>query len=392
MKKLTLVVLSVFCLFGLFTSCSLSSDILLPPPSAFTISEEEAADISASFIQNTSFSNVYDKAESLLTTYADNVVSYVKEEYPVDELLIVVDSLSEINLDSITTPPTFDDLTKESLLQAISGLSEFTEGMTYTSQLLDKYEAFLNSGDNLNWTIFIAQISNLNYIISEVASKLSTVLSDALNNVEAESGSYTLSVSDYELTVDNIEQLISTILQTALFDTSDATCDAPVSLTLKVTSNTPNSDLFKDESYQYSGSVYMTVDFNIVRNLFEDFNDYDMYIDFDTLTVSSDNLTAYIDSERHTISFSGVIATLNAFADIEGTTITIENALNENPATITINTDTGDVGTCSGKPVTNLFTINMDNGIITCDDREVPFAEVVVLTDQGKRFQFSEII
>ena len=193
-----------------------------------------------------------------------------------------------------------------------------------------------------------------------------------------------LSVSDYEFTTESIEDVVSTVLQTALLGSSStSTCDVPASLTLKVTSETLNSELFKSDNYQYSGSVYMKADFNIIRKELEEINDYDLYVDFNTLTLSSDELAAYRDDERNIISFSDISATLNAYADIEGSEITIENVLNENPATIAIDTSTGAITTQKDKPVTRLFTIDLEKGSITCDDREVPFADVVALTDQG---------
>ena len=384
MKKLAIAILSLFCIAVAITSCSDSSNVLPPPPVHVTISADEAAAISAEYIQNVSFSNVTTKAEDLLKAYVDEAKQYLTSEYPVSDLLTIVNTVSGITSSELLTGPTFTEEEKSSLKTAIDNLSSFTADMPYTSAFIKAFKGYLEDSSTTPWTSVFSQIANLNSIISEVASKLSIVLADTLGNVEAESGNYTLSVSDYEFTTESIEDVVSTVLQTALLGSSStSTCDVPASLTLKVTSETLNSELFKSDNYQYSGSVYMKADFNIIRKELEEINDYDLYVDFNTLTLSSDELAAYRDDERNIISFSDISATLNAYADIEGSEITIENVLNENPATIAIDTSTGAITTQKDKPVTRLFTIDLEKGSITCDDREVPFADVVALTDQG---------
>ena len=405
----------------MLTACRNTIPIIVPNeptpsvPATPSISAEEAAKLTGIYIDSISFNNVKDVAKALVSDYAKSVADSVSSSYSseINSIKTIINTLtSSTNMVTALLNPS------EEFKTAVASLDEFVSDMPSVKELLDSLETYWESEEPektqaLAYIIsFYTAITNgpsggsseyaednaalYDKIATDVANKIIKLLDEILLTASGSyNNNYTLSITGYTLTADQLKEIFPVLLATEGYN--DAPLDIPVSLTMDVTSEPANSDIFKDDT-EYQGTVTMTIDFNIVNEQIP--GDYDLCIKMGGVTVSTDGnlkVQSSSDSKPAEIALNGIYAAINAYVDIDLTlpniVISLEDkTINENPASVTMTINTNgsliDVkfkdGSTTASVIYSILDLDEAKGTVTYNGKTVPFAEVLEATDQGK--------
>ena len=331
---------------------------------------------------------LYPLAKNLLTAYVAAAGETVQTEYA-DEIAALKTVVNAISDSSITSTD---------LANALDTLIAFAgTDMPVTAEVLEEISTKVESGSSLKDAITepafaISLVTKINTIFGEISEKLDIVLGDVIEKTGPVTyGDYTFAVTAHSLDTANFAEIIKVLvipsippisvggisvnLSSLMPDDAELPIKAPISLTMAVTSNTMNPEIFTDGSQcQYKGTVNMTVDFSAVYAYDEYIKDKDTYVEFDSITVASAGSLDVKKGDDQPVCKLGldVEIPLTVFADYEeGTGITIENPLNQEI--------TGTMLT-----VTQVADLDNASGTVTYEGTEVPFGDVYALTAQGQ--------
>lgn len=418
LKKLSILFVIAIVML---TACRNTIPIIVPNeptpnvPATPSISAEEAAKLTGIYIDSISFNNVKDVAKALVSDYAKSVADSVSSSYSseINSIKTIINTLtSSTNMVTALLNPS------EEFKTTVASLDEFVSDMPSVKELLDSLETYWES-EGLEKiqalayiTSFYTAITNgpsggsseyaednaalYDKIATDVANKIIKLLDEILLTASGSyNNNYTLSITGYTLTADQLKEIFPVLLATEGYN--DAPLNIPVSLTMDVTSEPANSDIFKDDT-EYQGTVTMTIDFNIVNEQIP--GDYDLCIKMGGVTVSTDGnlkVQSSSDSKPAEIALNGIYAAINAYVDIDLTlpniVISLEDkTINENPASVTMTINTNgsliDVkfkdGSTTASVIYSILDLDEAKGTVTYNGKTVPFAEVLEATDQGK--------
>ena len=418
LKKLSILFVIAIVML---TACRNTIPIIVPNeptpnvPATPSISAEEAAKLTGIYIDSISFNNVKDVAKALVSDYAKSVADSVSSSYSseINSIKTIINTLtSSTNMVTALLNPS------EEFKTTVASLDEFVSDMPSVKELLDSLETYWES-EGLEKIQALAYITSFytaitsgpdggstehaeNYaalyddIATDVANKIIKLLDEILLTASGSyNNNYTLSITGYTLTADQLKEIFPVLLATEGYN--DAPLNIPVSLTMDVTSEPANSDIFKDDT-EYQGTVTMTIDFNIVNEQIP--GDYDLCIKMGGVTVSTDGnlkVQSSSDSKPAEIALNGIYAAINAYVDIDLTlpniVISLEDkTINENPASVTMTINTNgsliDVkfkdGSTTASVIYSILDLDEAKGTVTYNGKTVPFAEVLEATDQGK--------
>lgn len=417
LKKLSILFVVAIVML---TACRNTIPIIVPNeptpnvPATPSISAEEAAKLTGIYIDSISFNNVKDVAKALVSDYAKSVADSVSSSYSseINSIKTIINTLTSSTdiLTALKNP-------SEEFKTAVASLDEFVSDMPSVKELLDSLETCWKREEPekmqaLAYIIsFYTAITNgpsggspehaednaalYDKIATDVANKIIKLLDEILTASGSYNNNYTLSITGYTLTADQLKEIFPVLLATEGYN--DASLNIPVSLTMDVTSEPANSDIFKDDT-EYQGTVTMIIDFNIVNEQIP--GDYDLCIKMGGVTVSTDGnlkVQSSSDSKPAEIALNGIYAAINAYVDIDLTlpniVISLEDkTINENPASVTMTINTNgsliDVkfkdGSTTASVIYSILDLDEAKGTVTYNGKTVPFAEVLEATDQGK--------
>ena len=419
LKKLSILFVIAIVML---TACRNTIPIIVPNeptpnvPATPSISAEEAAKLTGIYIDSISFNNVKDVAKALVSDYAKSVADSVSSSYSseINSIKTIINTLtSSTNMVTALLNPS------EEFKTAVASLDEFVSDMPSVKKLFDSLEILWGGSETEGYTDALGYIMSCylaitngpdggstehaeNYaalyddIATDIANKIIKLLDEILLTASGSyNNNYTLSITGYTLTADQLKEIFPVLLATEGYN--DAPLDIPVSLTMDVTSEPANSDIFKDDT-EYQGTVTMTIDFNIVNEQIP--GDYDLCIKMGGVTVSTDGnlkVQSSSDSKPAEIALNGIYAAINAYVDIDLTlpniVISLEDkTINENPASVTMTINTNgsliDVkfkdGSTTASVIYSILDLDEAKGTVTYNGKTVPFVEVLEATDQGK--------
>ena len=308
-KKLIIIFLAFIVLFG-FIGCSRGNSESDAPrveisddnnqdndnqgdnneevDTTLTISAADAPQIVAGYIKAISGDKLQNVATELLESYIDDAISNI-EIY--DTVIYLIDEIYpnvSYFIDNIWNVTDVDIINAEYFLASnefkehLGILMEFTEDTGIHEYLLALYNAQIGSNFSNAYTVYEYITNNYTTLITELAPKLNSVISDVVNSSKGIIDNYTLTAS-YSLSDENLAGIII-----GLIDSVNMT-DVSASITFTVTAD-KNNDIFKD-SEMYAGTVSMILDFDAVRKTYDytDHTDEDFNIELKSLTLSTVN-------------------------------------------------------------------------------------------------------
>ena len=242
------------------------------------VSQDEAAQLVAAYVDELDFENIKKVATSLGGSYLQNAVT-VAGEY--------ISSSDKIDLSEILLNPSADTITP-AIMQIINdGILKQIKGITNDPALEGQQEPI--------------------------------------------DGNYSMQISDYDLpSEDNIKEIVEELLNKTPDDNNNP-FSYPISITVAVDAAESNSEIFHTGStYSYKGTIYLTINGQIINS--EDYGDFYIYIDnIVAYTAGNSPLVASTtaDGETHRIGFNGIKAEIDLEIDYEGGSLVL------NPATPT---------------------------------------------------------
>lgn len=241
------------------------------------VSQDEAAQLVAAYVDELDFENIKKVATSLGESYLQNAVT-VAGEY--------INS-GKINLGEIISNPSADTITP-AIMQIINdGILKQIKGITNDPALEGQQEPI--------------------------------------------DGNYSMQISDYDLpSEDNIKEIVEELLNKTPDDNNNP-FSYPISIAVAVDAAESNSEIFHTGStYSYKGTIYLTINGQIINS--EDYGDFYIYLDnIVAYTAGNSPLVASTtaDGETHRIGFNGIKAEIDLEIDYEGGSLVL------NPATPT---------------------------------------------------------
>ena len=252
-------------------------------------------------------------------------------------------------------------------LENIKGVAQAL-GERYISNAIEvgyEYMTELAAGAGYdNFIAYLSSITDYPGLISQVID--SDILKQIVGTVNAGTypditGNYSMYITDYDLPdEDGIREIYAALTETSE-DTEYPDGEWPFSITVAVSSDEMNNEIFHDDSaFSYKGTIYLTVNGSFMNDA--DYGDF--YLHFDTIVADTKgHLTAKAaeTDKDHRIEIEGVTADL-------GWDLDIENISSGNPD-ISIEP--------AGTP---LFTPTA-LGFVEYDGVRVPFADVLPYTN-----------
>ena len=361
-----------------------------------SVTKAEATVLAGAYVDSIDGEKLTNVASSLISNYGDAAINTLSTQYAKYENGINY-IMSGIEQGISTENP----LGLFSILQGVGELYQagFFDNMSITSNLMNTLY-----GESTTLTLNQDAIDEISKALKgddiwvELGMKANEMLSVITDNTVSESGNYSMTISDPELTDEAIGNIIKCIILPEInnltvntgegfpainikfpeffVENTDAEpqCDVDIPLTLAITSNTMNSDIFKDGK-QYTGTVYMTINLKAIRALVEDFSDYDFYANIENVVVdTNDNpLSIRLSSSSPAVSLAleEVIAPIGLYADYEPSKgLTIEKDPSGTPAEI--------------KKISDIFDFKNSSGTVTYDGINMTFQELLVNTAQGR--------
>lgn len=360
-----------------------------------SVTKEEAAVLAGSYVDSIDGEKLTNVASSLISNYGTAAINSLTEKYTEYE-----DGINYIKtgIENISSQPMIGIA---AILQGVGTIYQagFFDDMPNISALMETLY-----GESTTPTIDQDVIDEISKALKgddiwvELGMKANEILSVITDNTVSESGNYSMTISDPELTDEAIGNIIKCIILPEINNLTvnagegffainikfpeffventeaEPQCDVDILLTLAITSNTMNSDIFKDGK-QYAGTVYMTINLKAIRALVEDFSDYDFYANIENVVVdTNDNpLSIRLSSSSPAVSLAleEVIAPIGLYADYETSKgLTIEKDPSGTPAEI--------------KKISDIFDFKNSSGTVTYDGVNMTFQELLVNTAQGR--------